>query len=162
MVGRETAPEGQGCVNRRVRALAVALAVMLAAASGCGGQGTPRSQTTVRIGALTYRVEVARTAEEQKEGLAGRKDLPDGTGMLFRFGRSGEQQVWMAGMTVPLDIAWISGNEVLAVDTLFPCDDPDQSRCPRWTSPGSVDALLEVPAYSLDDVAAGMRVTVTE
>lgn len=154
--------EGRDRANPRVRALVIAIVVVVFTAAGCSRPGPQISQATVTIGSLTYRVEVARTAEEQQEGLAGRQALTDGTGMLFVFGGRGEHQVWMAGMTIPLDIAWISRDEILAVDTLYPCDEPDQNRCPRWTSPGPVDALLEVSAHSLGGVGANTRVAITE
>ena len=38
----------------------------------------------------------------------------------------------------------------------------DQSMCPRWTSPGDVDALLEVPAGALEGVPVGETVTIRE
>lgn len=82
--------------------------------------------------------------------------------MLFRFGNRSEQQVWMAGMTIPLDIAWIVDGKVLAKDTLIPCTEPDQNQCPRWTSPSAADALLEVPADALDTVIPGMTLTIEE
>ena len=81
------------------------------------------SYATVTIGPLTYRVEVAtdRTSSNDKGSRAG-STLPAGTGMLFQFGSRREQQVWMAGMTIPLDIAWIADNKVVAIDTLAACD----------------------------------------
>ena len=82
--------------------------------------------------------------------------------MLFRFGSRSEQPVWMAGMTIPLAIAWIVDGGVLAIDTLTPCTEVDQYQCPRWTSPSAVDALLEVPAQSLTADIPGMNVTIEE
>lgn len=72
--------------------------------------------------------------------------------MLFKFGTRDHHEVWMAGTTIPLDVAWIADNIVLAVDTLTPCTQTSQDSCPRWTSPAPADALLEVPAGSLRDV----------
>ena len=71
-------------------------------------------------------------------------------------------QVWMAGMRDPLDVAWIVDGQVLALDTLAPCTEPDPEQCPRWTSPSPVDSLLEVPAEALDGVVPGTAVTVQE
>ncbi len=82
--------------------------------------------------------------------------------MLFRFGNRSEQQVWMADMKIPLDIAWIVDGKVLAIDTLTPCVEADQNQCPRWTSPSAVDALLEVPAHSLATVVPGMPATIED
>lgn len=138
-------------------AAAVAIALALTA---CAGQ--PPAHATVTIGSAKFDVELARTADQQRDGLSDRDALPGGTGMLFTFAHADEQQVWMAGTAIALDVAWISDGQVLDVLTLDPCTEPDQDKCPRWTSPGDVDALLEVPAGALTRVAAGDAVTVTE
>ena len=143
----------------RTRWLATATAVKLLPTASCVTRSEP-SYRTVTVGPLTYQVEVATTATKQRQGLEGRDTLPAGTGMLFQFGHRREQQVWMSGMNMPLDIAWIVDNKVLAIDTLAACDLPDQNQCPRWTSPAAVDALLEVPADSLKPVVPGMGVIV--
>ena len=136
------------------------LAALLLAVPACSPTRTEPAYATVTVGPLTYKVEVAQTAKQQREGLGDRSALPDGTGMLFPFGSRKEQQVWMAGTTISLDIAWIVDNTVVATDTLTPCRETNQSECPRWTSPGPVDALLEVPAHSLPPGAPGMNVVV--
>ena len=145
----------------RRRMLLVAFLVA-SVATGCAP--SPPTFAAVRIGPtpVEFRVEVARTAEQQRDGLSGRDELSAGTGMLFRFGSRSEQQVWMAGMTIPLDIAWIADGKVVATDTLTACRETDESRCPKWTSPSPVDALLEVPAHSLGTVIPGMTITVDE
>ncbi|WP_367645941.1 DUF192 domain-containing protein [Paenarthrobacter ureafaciens] len=139
------------------RTSAAALATLL---TGCAAM--PQSSTAVvSIGAgAEFQVELARTAEEQRNGLSGRPELSEGTGMLFTFGNRAERQVWMAGMAVPIDVAWIVDDQVLALDTLDPCTKTDRDQCPRWTSPGDVDALLEVPAGALDGIETGTAVTV--
>lgn len=141
------------------RTSAAALATLLA---GCAAIPEP-STAIVGIGAdAVFQVELARTAEEQRKGLSGRPELSEGTGMLFTFGNRAERQVWMAGMEIPIDVAWIVDDQVFAVDTLDPCTKTDQDQCPRWTSPGDVDALLEVPAGALDGIETGTAVTVRE
>lgn len=147
------------------------LALLLgAAATTMATMGTAAACTsstpalaTVRIGPapVEFRVEVAQTADQQRDGLSGRDQLATGTGMLFEFGSRGEQQVWMAGMKFPLDVAWIADGKIVAVDTLTACEEADNA-CPRWTSPSPVDALLEVPADSLTTVVPGMPITVEE
>ncbi len=64
-----------------------------------------------------FAVELADTANEQKEGLAGREEIPGGTGMLFQFAERAEHQMWMAGMQVPIDVAWIDDDRVIGVAT---------------------------------------------
>lgn len=139
------------------RGLAVlAAAVVVAACS------SPRPEVTVEVGGEAFAVELADTASEQKEGLAGREEIPAGTGMLFQFAERAEHQMWMAGMHVPIDVAWIDGDRVIGVVTLDPCTEVDQTTCPRSRAPGPATALLEVPAGSLADVAAGDAVTLRE
>lgn len=95
-------------------------------------------------------------------GLAGRSELSEGQGMLFSFASQSERQVWMAGMKFPIDVAWIADHHVVAVQTLEPCTEAEQDRCPRWTSPNDVDALLEVRAGALAGIDAGTVVTIRE
>lgn len=150
-------------MRHRLIGLSLALAILCAGPlAGCTSSDPVRA--IVRIGPTVaeFQVEVAETADQQRDGLSNRDELAPGTGMLFRFGSRSEQQVWMAGMSVPLDIAWIADNKVVAIDTLTPCTETDQSTCPRWTSPSPVDALLEVPAHSLAEVIPGMAVTVKQ
>lgn len=143
---------------------AVAVAMVATMASGCTTVEIQPGFAQVAIGPapIRFRVDVAETPEQQRNGLRGREPLPPGTGMLFRFESRDTHQVWMAGMTMPLDIAWISGNKIVAVDTLQPCTQPDQDQCRRSTSPPQVDSLLEVPAQSLTDVSSGMTITVDQ
>ena len=141
--------------GRPAAAAAIALALV-----GCAGDGP--ATATVQIGSERFDVEVARTADQQREGLAHRTRLDQGTGMLFTFDYAAEQQVWMAGVGIALDVAWIRDDQVIDVLTLDPCTEAEQDRCPRWTSPGDVDALLEVPAGSLTQISAGDPVTIEE
>lgn len=130
------------------RALAV-LAVVVAACS------SPRPEATVGVAGEVFAVELADTVNEQKEGLAGREEIPAGTGMLFPFGERAEHQMWMASMEVSIDVAWIDGDRVIGVATLDPCTEVDQTTCPRFTAPGPATALFEVSAGALADIAAG-------
>lgn len=131
------------------RGLAVPAVALLAACS------SPRPEATVEVGREVFAIELADTANEQKEGLAGRGEIPASTGMLFIFGERAEHQMWVAGMQVPIDVAWIDGDRVIGVATLDPCAEVDQTTCPRSTAPGLATALLEVPAGALAGVAAG-------
>lgn len=134
----------------------------LAAVLVLGACSSPRPDVTVEVGGAVFAVELADTAPEQKEGLAGRTEIPAGTGMLFSFGERAEHQMWMAGMEVPIDVAWIDGDRVIGLATLDPCTEVDQTTCPRTTAPGPATALLEVPAGALADVAVGDAVALRE
>lgn len=138
-----------------------AAAAVAAALTSCAAPAP--TSAVVEVGpVLTFAVEVADTEQAQRDGLSGRTSLSEGSGMLFPFDDRGERHVWMAGMEIPIDVAWIVDNRVLAVDTLDPCTLTDQSKCPRWTSPGDVDALLEVPAGALEGIEPGTPVTIRE
>jgi len=141
---------------RGLALLAVAVVAVLAACS------SPRPEATVEVGGEVFAVELADTANEQKEGLAGREEIPAGTGMLFPFTERAEHQMWMAAMQVPIDVAWIDDDRVIGVATLDPCTEVDQTTCPRSTAPGSATALLEVRAGALADVAVGDVVALRE
>lgn len=143
----------------RVAALVGVLGGVLAPGA-CDAQ--PEPEATVEVGDAVFVVELATSVAEQKEGLAGRTDVPAGTGMLFPFPERAEHQMWMAGMEVPVDVAWIDGDRVVGVATLDPCTEHDQTTCPRWAAPGPATALLEVPAGALRDVDPGDEIEVRE
>jgi len=134
------------------------LAVDVVVLTGCAAE-PPATALVVVDDQVHLTVELARTTNQQRLGLAGRDRMPQGTGMLFEFDPPGARRVWMAGMTFPIDIAWISNGRVIATDTLPPCTAPHTGECPRWQSPGDVEALLETSAGSLDDIDPGATIT---
>lgn len=134
-----------------MRAVVVGLALL--ALTSCA----PAQTRAVQVGERVYTVEVATTEDDQRQGLASRPEVDPGTGMLFLLPSRSTQQVWGAGMLVAVDVVWIAGGQVAAVDVLEPCTARDQSTCPRLTAPSPVDAVLEVPAGS--GIVAGETVT---
>lgn len=149
-------------MRSRSRALiaGAVVALLVAVTAGCGAARPDQAVVLVGSNRTEFKVDVAETAKQQREGLSRRTSLAAGTGMLFQFGTRDHHDVWMAGMTIPLDVAWIADDTVLAVDTLQPCTQPDPDTCPRWASPSPADALLEVPARSLHQVVPGSSVVV--
>lgn len=138
------------------------LALAIIPLGGCSGEPAPPA-ATVNVGEkLEFQVEVAGTPQQQREGLRGRQELSAGTGLLITFEPGKEREVWMAGMEIPIDIAWIADGHVLQISTLDPCTENLQSLCPRWKSPGVVDALLEVPADALNGITPGTPVSIRE
>lgn len=92
------------------RRLFAVLALLLAAAPAVA---LDRSTATVR-GAdgreHSFRVEVARTAEERAIGLMYRRHLDGDAGMLFDFQRDGPVSMWMKNTLIPLDMLFIAGD----------------------------------------------------
>ena len=61
-----------------------------------------------------FRVEIARTPDEQERGLMFREQLaPDG-GMIFPLGRPRAASFWMKNTVIPLDIVFIRANGTVA------------------------------------------------
>lgn len=108
---------------------------------------------TVSLGGKEFIVEVAKTADDRQRGLAGRTSVPPGTGMLFPYESAAQRSFWMAGMEVPIDLAWIRGGQIVDVITLAPCG--ASTDCPSFSSPGPVDAVVEVAERELDGVDPG-------
>ncbi|MQA33368.1 hypothetical protein JD78_03840 [Modestobacter roseus] len=79
--------------------------------------------------------------------------------MLFRSAEHREVTFWMADTLVPLDIAWLDGDTVLGVTRMTPCLSDQAQQCPRYPSPGPVDAALEVPGGALAELTVGAAVT---
>jgi len=57
----------------------------------------------------TFKVEVARSDDERRQGLMFRTELADDAGMLFDFGPAPRPvSMWMKNTLIPLDMAFIA------------------------------------------------------
>lgn len=115
-------------------------------------------RATVRIGNISYAVEVAETPVSQAQGLSGRASLKEGSGMLFTFPERSPQTFWMKGMRFPLDFVWIAEGIVVGITENAPADDGLLT----YGSPEPVDMVLEVNAGEINrlGIKAGDLVTV--
>ncbi|MDD3030493.1 MAG: DUF192 domain-containing protein [Alphaproteobacteria bacterium] len=73
------------------------------------------AQTTVTITrgdgtSFPFNVRVAKTSEEQAQGLKSVKSLPSNEGMLFPFPNPKQAAFWMEKTLIPLDIIFILPN----------------------------------------------------
>lgn len=114
---------------------------------------TQDNRKFVKIGANTFKVEIARTPEERKRGLAGHEPLDADSGMLFVFEKQNVQPpFWMKGMTFPIDIIWIDNNKVVQITSdipTIPTDLPDEN-IPQYKPTRPVDYVLEVAAKTAE------------
>ncbi len=99
---------------------------------------------TVRIGDVSFGVDIADNPISQARGLSGRESLAEDKGMLFLFSGSGQRSFWMQGMNFPLDIVWISGDRIIGVSENLPPAGFGEVKVYR--SPDSVDKVLEIGA----------------
>ncbi len=71
--------------------------------------GLPVAPLEIRSGSATHRfsVELARTADEQAQGLMFRERLAPDAGMLFPFSPPRPASFWMKNTLIPLDMIFI-------------------------------------------------------
>jgi len=149
------------------RGLAGALCLALAAAATAGcGDATPAvspgmpperpaevsaPETTlrrarVRVGMQVIRAEVADTFEARARGLSGRRQLPEGHGMLFVYARAARHGFWMPDMHFDLDIVWIRDGRIVDVTADIPHEPPADGELPVYRPDEPASLVLEVPA----------------
>jgi uncharacterized membrane protein (UPF0127 family) len=101
-------------------------------------------------GTVKVRAEIARSAEEKRQGLMYRKSLADGRGMLFIFDRDQLMSFWMRNTFIPLSIAYIrSDGSILEIWDMRPLDE-NPVRSTR-----GVRYALEVPQGWFDRAGIG-------
>jgi uncharacterized membrane protein (UPF0127 family) len=128
---------------------------LAAAAAGCGSATTAtqapleRSPAGLEQVPLTinsangkhrFTVEVARTPEEQAQGLMFRKSVPPDRGMIFPYDPPVQVSFWMKNTLVPLDMIFIG-------------PDGKIGRIAANTTPMSLD-----PVASIDPVSAVLEI----
>ena len=110
-----------------------------------------------------YSVELARTPEEQAQGLMFRESLPLKTGMLFLFSDAAPHQFWMKNTMIPLDIVWLdaSGRVLFVSADTPPCRaDP----CPNYGPELPAPLVLEIAGGTAakEKVTVGSRISFEE
>ena len=148
------------------------LTLVLVLSAGCGGATakapTPSAESptpaatpivsgprAVLPSGAIYALELARTPEEQTQGLMFRESLPPNTGMLFLFGDAAPHHFWMKNTMIPLDMIWMdeAGGVLFVSANTPPCKaDP----CPNYGPDAPASSVLEIAG----GMAAKEKVTV--
>jgi uncharacterized membrane protein (UPF0127 family) len=117
--------------------------------------------TVIFDGAPELRVEVATRPDQWARGLMQRTSVPDGTGMLFLFPAPQSTGFWMFGTLVPLSIAYINDDRVVATAEMVPCTSRS-GVCPPYPPGASYTAAVEAPAgfFPKHGVVGGTRLRV--
>jgi uncharacterized membrane protein (UPF0127 family) len=130
--------------------------LLIVASCGAAPKGAPPSPTApssvsdpraVMPSGAVYRLELARTPDEQAQGLMFRESLARNAGMLFLFGDASVRPFWMKNTMIPLDIIWLdaSGKVLFVSADTPPCKaDP----CPSYGP--------DKPAVNVLELAGGM------
>jgi len=129
----------------------LALSLVLTA---CGAASRPTPSPTpspapesgprvVMPSGAVYSAELAKTPEEQAQGLMFRESLPPRHGMLFLFPEPGVHKFWMKNTMIPLDMIWLDreGRVVFVSADTPPCKaDP----CPSYGPDAPASTVLEI------------------
>ena len=102
---------------------------------------------------IQYHVEVAKTNEEQAEGLMYRLELKKNGGMLFLFNNEKKASFWMKNTLIPLDIIFINKNG--SINKIYKNTIPKSKK--RIISKGEVLAVLEINAGEANKHNIGYR-----
>ena len=99
---------------------ALTLASLLLALQSAGGQGLDhlaRAKGVLEASAgqcVFVDLWLAETRAQQRRGLMHVRDVPDGWGMLFLYGREQEISMWMKNTHVSLDMLFIRADGSIA------------------------------------------------
>ncbi len=86
---------------------------------------------------------LARTAEEQTQGLSGRPSLEENEGLLFLYGGDEIPSYWMKDMLIPIDLLWIHDQTVVGFEENM---QPEEPPITIYTPETVVNKVLEVRA----------------
>ena len=121
-------------------ALFAGLALGFVTPTHAAGQST--LEIISKTGVHAFAVELASNDDERSRGLMFRKELPEGSGMLFDFEHDAPVAFWMHNTYIPLDMIFIGGDGrvVHVAENAKPMSDA------LIPSGGPVRAVLEVIA----------------
>jgi len=131
------------------RLIAATVAAAFAFTPALGADQIPQTGLRVITGRLNtdsgsypYQAEVAETKAQQRIGMQGRVEVPQGTGMWFPFARAKKICFWMRDTFVPLDMIFVSTNGTVEKAVTRTDLDSDHATCSRRP----VIGVLEVGA----------------
>ena len=109
------------------------------------GSVTAGEIVDLEVGQSSYRIELAVTTEQRRQGLMYRQQLDSRQGMLLVYQQAGDHRIWMKNMRIALRVFWIDDDfKVISVLRLEPCS---SSPCPVYSAPRSARFILELGDY---------------
>ena len=142
--------------NSKIRLL---VALFLSIAGHVPGALAAPEMIDLKIGQSSYRVELALTSAQRRQGLMHRERLARSGGMLLVYPRPGDHRIWMKNMRIPLKVLWIDEQfRVSHIQRLVPCQ---ASPCPVFAAPSPARYILELSDDEHDvkpgDVVQGLN-----
>ena len=124
-----------------------------APAGGAAGTVTYRLEPAGGQETQTVRLEIAATPAARARGLMGRRQVPEGTGMVFLYPEDVAEAYWMKNTLVPLSIAFVAADgRVVSVAEMTPCRaDP----CPSYPPAGPYRYAVELAAGAFGAAGVG-------
>jgi uncharacterized membrane protein (UPF0127 family) len=127
-----------------------------AAPTPAGGGGRPTAEYRLEPldgPAVTVRLEGAADPAARARGLMGRREVPEGTGMVFLYPEDVAEAFWMKNTLVPLSIAFVAADgRVVSVAEMTPCEaDP----CPTYAPAGPYRYAVELTAGAFPAAGVG-------
>lgn len=128
-------------------------ACLLGAAAACAPERAPLE---LAVGGAAFRVELAVTPEQRRQGLMYRDRLGEREGMLFVFEEERMLSFWMRNTSLPLSIAFIDARGVIVhLADLVPWSErPVSSRVPARYALEVNRGAFERAGVALGDVVA--------
>jgi uncharacterized membrane protein (UPF0127 family) len=140
----------------------IPLVTVLALVGACSvGEADEVDPALVRFSGTdaSLTVRIADSGDEQRQGLMGVESLGQDRGMAFVYGDPTTGSFWMKDTLIPLSIAFVDGDRIVAIEEMTPCEsDP----CPTWDSGGAAYTLaIEANAgwFAEHGIAVGDRAT---
>jgi uncharacterized membrane protein (UPF0127 family) len=103
----------------------------------------------IGVGGKDLWVKFAKSREEKIKGLSGRDALPENEGLLFSYDNPQKLTFWMKDMFFPIDIVFIKDSKIIGISENALPSPPgtDSEQIAKYSSPGLVNAVLEVNAF---------------
>jgi uncharacterized protein len=103
------------------------------------------ARESLKLGAHTLKIEIARTDEELERGLMFRKTLGESEGMLFVYHSPMQLSFWMKNTFIPLSIGFFNNKkELIDIQEMEPMRSEMQQKIPTYQSHGLAQYALEV------------------
>ena len=135
-----------------MKAFLFALALFASAPSLAGEFFATRN---VQLNNQLFKLEIAESFEQRRQGLMYRKQIARNGGMLFMYQRPGNYRIWMKNTLIPLSVIWLDENATITgIKLLQPCR---QIRCPVYGVKAPTRFIIELHPDQRSNFKVGQR-----